>query len=545
VSAKVLAVMDRPEWLIWSAQPKRSSLPGLRFVTLPVILSAAIVALAIFLVAKDYDVLRHIADFDVAHEGWYIDEAVSTLLALGFAGMILVVQRTIQLRREIARRRAAEHHANLLARHDPLTGLPNRRVFVEVTSLALSAPAGIRPFAVMRVDLDGFKAVNDIHGHTVGDMLLNQVAERLKAAVGSRSLLARLGGNEFAIMVEACLNDAELARIAGRIVSSIGESFALAQPSDIGASVGIAIAPQDATEADSLLRAADIAMSRAKSTGGGTFRFFEASMDAEVREHAALKADLRQAILNGQIVPFYQPLVDLQSLQVRGFEVLARWPHPTRGLVEPDKFISLADDMRLLSTMTLSLLEKACADMKSWAPHYRISINISPGQAHEPNLLQRMTAAILASGIAASRIEIEITEDALINDMETVRGFIDGLKSIGATVALDDFGAGYSSLSHLRELPFDKVKIDKSFILKLASDPSGIDYIGAIISLGKCLHLDVTAEGIETPGILQKLADLGCTFGQGYVFGRPVPADEVPAALLRITASQLMTETSA
>jgi diguanylate cyclase (GGDEF)-like protein len=453
--------------------------------------------------------------------------------------MILVIQRSILLRRETVRRKEAEHEANLLARHDPLTGLPNRRMFIDAVSQALSAPDKAKRFAVMLVDLDGFKAVNDVYGHIVGDMLLNQVGERLKVAAGSRCLIARLGGDEFAIMAEVGLDDADLARIVERIVGGIGEPFALVQTIDIGASVGITIASRDSTDAESLLHAADIAMYRAKIAGGGTFRFFEPSMDAEVRDHAALKADLRQAILHDRIIPYYQPLVDLRSLQVSGFEVLARWPHPTRGLLEPDKFIPLAEDLRLLSVLTLSLLKAATVDMKSWAPHHRISINVSPSQVHELNLLRRMTDLILASGIAPSRIEIELTEDALIGDMETVRGFIDGLRSIGATVSLDDFGTGYSSLSLLHDLPFDKVKIDKSFILKLETDPSGIDYVGAIIGLGKCLHLDVTAEGIETPAALERLAGLGCRFGQGYLFGKPVPVAEVPAALRRITAGQL------
>jgi diguanylate cyclase (GGDEF)-like protein len=543
---RILPLMSQPERLVERAPPGHGFFLGVRRITtLPAVLSAVIVVFAALLAAGDYEVLRYIVDFDVAHEGWYVEETVITLFILGFAWMILAIQRSVLLRREIVWRKEAERQASLLARHDSLTGLPNRRVLIEAVSRALSAPNPTEPFAVMLLDLDGFKRVNNAHGHTAGDNLLSQMAERLKSVVGSRSLLAHFGGYEFAIMAEAGLNDAELARTAGRIVDSISEPFGLAQLSDIVASVGIAIAPRDASDADTVLRAAEIAMYRAKSAGRGTFRFFKQSMDVEVRDHAALKADLRQAVLTGQIVPYYQPLVDLRSRQVSGFEVLARWPHPTRGLLSPDKFIPLSEDLGLLSTITLSLLKTATRDTKSWAADCRISINISPEQAHEPDLLRLITDVILAAGVAPSRIEIEITEDAMIADLNTVRTFIGGLKSVGMTVALDDFGSGYSSLSHLHDLPFDKVKIDKSFILKLASDPSVIDYIGAIIGLGKSLHLEVTAEGIETPGVLEKLADLGCSFGQGYLFGKPVPAAEVPAELHRIAASQFMRETSA
>lgn len=494
-----------------------------------------IAAAAVVQAYRDYDILALLARLDASNEGWFIDEIVVTAVLIGFCW---VLRRSVLFHWEIQRRRAAETEAMLLARHDPLTGLPNRRVLLETLERGLRTRPEGATLAVMIVDLDGFKGVNDLHGHAWGDALLCAVVQRLSDIISESTMLARLGGDEFALVLPAGLAKDAIERVAARIVARMAEPFEIhGGVCDIGASVGIAMAPDDGDDVSGMLRAADIALYRAKEAGRGVHRFFELEMDLAMRRTAALKGDMRTAIEQRQIVPFYQPMIDLQGHCVEGFEVLARWNHPRLGWIMPDSFIPLAEDMRLISALSLSLLEQVCEDMQAWPERYRVSINISPSQLQDINICERIGTLLLQHGIDPARFEVEITESALVEDAAGARRTIEGLRALGLSVALDDFGTGYSSLYHLREIPFDKLKIDQSFVRDIASNTRAASYVEAIIKLGISLHLKVTAEGIEEQRVLAKLQDCGCEFGQGFLFAKPVPAEELLQVLPRLEAT--------
>ena len=272
-------------------------------------------------------------------------------------------------------------------------------------------------------------------------------------------------------------------------------------------------------------------MYRAKQAGRGTSRFFEAAMDFELREKSALRLELRQAIAAGQIVPYYQPLVDLSKGSICGFEVLARWQHPSRGLLAPDRFIPLAEDMRLIGALCASVLRQACTEFARLPATYRLAVNLSPVQLRDGEVSGQIAAVLAETGFAPHRLEVEVTESALVDDMPTARKTLGALRALGVTVALDDFGTGYSSLFHLRELRFDKIKIDKSFVISIESEPERLRYLHAMIGLGRTLKLEVTAEGIETMDTLGELLRTGCAFGQGYLFGKPMPAEALPVLI--------------
>jgi diguanylate cyclase (GGDEF)-like protein len=514
-----------------------ASLRVLRAVTTPAFLFGADAVLLVVLISNDWAIAEAFARLDAQYPGWYVEELAVALMVAGFACLILAVRRSYELRHEIVARRRAEAAADRLARHDPLTGLPNRRVFQEITARMIS---GLRPggsVAAMLLDLDGFKIVNDLYGHAVGDELLCMVAERLCRAVAGNGTVARLGGDEFVVATIAGIDKIKLSGIADRIVTEVGEPFFVQDRRiRVGASIGISICPNDACTVSDLLHTADVAMYRAKDAGRSTFRFFEPDMDATLREQAELKAELREAIATGQIVPFYQPLIDLVTRNVDGFEVLARWQHPTRGLLTPEKFISLAEDMKLITPMTLALFRQVCADARDWPSQYRLSLNISPTQLPEAELFVAIAAMMSEAGIAMSRLEVELTEGSLIKDMQQAASVIDGLKAMGITIALDDFGTGYSSLYHLREIDFDKVKIDRSFVQNIGRDPRAASYVEAMIGLGRSLHLQTTAEGIEDAEVLAKLEELGCTFGQGYIFARPLSGHDVRRSIRQVTS---------
>nr|WP_246429591.1 EAL domain-containing protein [Prosthecomicrobium pneumaticum] len=425
--------------------------------------------------------------------------------------------------------RAAQKQAQSLARHDALTGLPNRRVFsVELqAAVARSLGEGIS-YAVMLLDLDRFKPVNDIQGHAVGDTVLCEVARRLREIVRREDTVARLGGDEFAVVAAADGGDPRegVMRLASRLIAAIREPIAIGDGAvEVGASIGIAWCPADGRDAESLLRAADIAMYRAKRDGRSTYRFFEQSMDEELRDRAALEADLRKAIGEERLEPHYQPLVDMRDGHVYGFEVLARWNHPTRGWIRPDVFIPLAEQIGLISDLTWSLLRRACRDSRQWSDDIRLALNISPVQLKDPLLPNQILGILAEEGFAPTRLEIEVTETALVSDLKTAKAILSSLRSNGVRIALDDFGTGYSSLYHLRELKFDKVKIDRSFVQSMQTSSDSRKIVDAIVSLAKTLGLPTVAEGIEDKAVLDHLASIGCDFGQGFYLGRAMPAE--------------------
>jgi diguanylate cyclase (GGDEF)-like protein len=431
--------------------------------------------------------------------------------------------------------RAAQEQAQALARHDALTGLPNRRVFSAELEAALGhARNESVTYSVLMIDLDRFKPVNDLQGHAVGDLVLCEVARRLKDVARKNDTVARLGGDEFAIISEAEPHGypETVIRLAGRVLAAIREPISVGTNRiEIGASIGIASCPADGAEPGNLLRAADIAMYRAKQDGRGKFCFYEQSMDEELRAQAALETDLRSAITQGKIEPYYQPLIDIRDNHIYGFEMLARWQHPERGAIPPDTFIPLAEQLGLIPELTWSLLRQGCRDSREWADDILLSINISPIQLKDPALPTQLLTILNQEGFSPSRLEIEITETALVSDIETAKLILTALQSIGIRISLDDFGTGYSSLYHLRELRFDKIKIDRSFVQSMKENSESEKIVEAILSLAKSLGLPTVAEGIENPDVLRQLAAMGCEFGQGYYFGKAMTAKQAKAML--------------
>jgi diguanylate cyclase (GGDEF)-like protein len=473
-------------------------------------------------------------DYAHRHEGWQLDDLVMSLLSGSFISVILLLRRAGDLRREIGRRERSEERATKLARHDPLTGLPNRRVLNEDLELLLaSVKATATECAVFLIDLDLFKPVNDIHGHLVGDAVLIEAAQRLTEIVAPHGTVARMGGDEFACIVASKSGSDLPARLAARIVRSLAEPTLVSGVQvQIGSTVGIARAPQDGTSASLLLRGADLAMYDGKRDGGGCYRFFHAEMDVQLRERVAIEAELRAAVAEGGIIPYFQPIIDLSRDAIIGFEALARWPHPTKGLIPPDAFIPVAEDIGVIDDLTYSMLRTACAAARDWPPAIFLSVNISPLQLKNPWLATKMLGILTETGFAPSRLIIEVTENAVIDDMVKAHDIFISLQNAGVRLALDDFGKGHSSLYHLRKLHFDHLKIDQSFVHSMDTVES-VKIVSAVAGLGKALGMPVTAEGVETAAEADALRAMGCEHAQGFLFGRPADAAGTLALLNR------------
>jgi diguanylate cyclase (GGDEF)-like protein len=440
--------------------------------------------------------------------------------------------------------RVAQEHAQTLARHDALTGLPNRRVFsAELQSVLSHAQGGSVAYSVLLIGLDHFKQVNDLHGHAVGDLVLCEVARRLKAIVRSTGEVARLGGDEFAIFAKG--NAAQetpldaTKDLATRVLGAIRVPILVGDKRiEIGASIGIAPCRGRSVDAGHLLHAADIAMYRVKRDARGTFRFFEQSMEDDLRAQGTLESDIKRAVAEGKIQPHYQPLVELRNNRICGFEALARWTHPMRGVVPPDLFIPLIEQLGLMSEFTCSILRQACRDAKHWPDNVRLSVNISPSELKDPLLPSRILAILALEGFPPARLEVEITETALVSNIETAKSILTTLQAAGIAVSLDDFGTGYASLSHLRELKFDKVKIDRSFVHSMQTNSESEKIVDAILGLTKNLNLQAVAEGIEDAATLLRLTAKGCEFGQGYYIGKATNAAGASEILMERTIIQ-------
>ena len=442
---------------------------------------------------------------------------------MGGALMVASVRKSFRLRRTMAERDEAARHAASIARHDVLTGLANRRLLVEAIDKRRHSSGKHPAFAVLLIDLDRFKPVNDIYGHAAGDAVLCAVAERLVALVPQQSMAARLGGDEFAVVIDIGGEREGLVRIAQQAIASIAMPVLWNQNElKVGCTVGIALATVDQEDPEAILHAADLAMYQGKKDGRGSVRFFETAMDADLKARALLEIELRQAIETGEIEPYYQPVVALPGRSLIGIEILARWRHPRRGLLAPDAFIAVAEETGLIADLSLRLLRQACLDARDWPTHLTMAINISPQQFQDRWLPERILAILSETGFPPPRLEIEITESALVQDLEATRHILTSLQALGVRIALDDFGTGYSSLYHLRELKFDKLKIDRSYVDAITMSDERATLVDAIIRLGESLGLVTTAEGIETDASLDWLAGQGCSFGQGFLFGAPM-----------------------
>lgn len=448
---------------------------------------------------------------------------------------------------DITEARRSENQIKYLANHDSLTGLPNRARFImelkEFCLKAVAAPAdgvasgrGTGPsFALLLVDLDRFKEVNDTHGHATGDALLIAVAERMRRVVRGDGFAARLGGDEFAILLP--ISDArEASVVAGRIIQTLQEPYAFRDVTlRPGASVGITVVPADGTEPAALMRNADLALYAVKAEGRGAWCYYRAGMDADQTDRAILRTELKTAVEADDFHVEYQPILDLATMEVVAVEALIRWKHHVRGLVSPSVFIPIAEESGLISGIGVSVLNRACVAAGAWPRHVRLSVNVSALQFRDPSFLALIDRALIASGLAPDRLEVELTERVLLDDNASSIQMIADLHQRGVRIILDDFGTGYSSLAMLTRFEFDGFKIDGSFTSPLETDPKARAIVRAIGRIATDMKLPVTAEGIETPGQLRLMRELGITRGQGFFIGRPQSAEGlIPAALLSV-----------
>lgn len=428
--------------------------------------------------------------------------------------------------REIDRRIVAERRAHELAHTDPLTGLANRRQFERTLRAAISTPPGSQGVhALLMLDLNGFKKINDVYGHSTGDELLFAVAERVQQVTREHDLLARLGGDEFAMLAHHLAGPESAMNIAIRILRSLEAPIQIRSVTHrIELGIGIALIPTDGTAIEEILRKADIALYRSKAEARSAVRFFEPHMDQYIRERDAIERDLASVIGTNALQPWYQPILDMRTGDVIAFEALARWSHPLLGDIAPDRFIPIAENCGLINELSDWLLRCACRDALSWPDHVMLSFNISPAQLKDRTLGLRILAILGETGLAPQRLEIELTESALVRDLETAKEVLSSLHDAGISIALDDFGTGYSSLYHLRNFKFDKIKIDRSFIGAMGSENESAAIVKALIGLGAGLGLAITAEGIEQPEQRDSLLLQGCKQGQGFLFSHAIPA---------------------
>ena len=433
---------------------------------------------------------------------------------------------------DITERKRAEARLAFMAQHDGLTGLPNRSLLrQQMDDILLHTRRSAEKVAVLVLGLDNFKAVNDTLGHGVGDKLLRGVAQRLKSTLREEDTVARLNSDEFAIVQSGVTRPEDAVLLARRLLEAIGDPYLLDGHSVvIGASIGIALSPGDG-ESDKLLKNADMALSRAKNDSRGTFSFFEAEMDARAQTRRKIEIDLREAIHNDVLRPHYQPLVDLSTGRITGCEALVRWPHPERGMISPGEFIPVAEETGLINAVGGLMLRRACMDAAQWPDDVRVAVNLSPLQFRVGNLLSVVMDTLKQSGLPATRLELEITETLLLEKSDQVLATLHALRSLGVRISMDDFGTGYSSLSYLRSFPFDKIKIDQSFVRDLAANPDAQAIVRSIISLGKGLGVTITAEGVETEAELSCLRNEGCHEGQGFLFSRARPNVEIVSLL--------------
>ncbi len=429
---------------------------------------------------------------------------------------------------DITDRRIAEAKIAFMARHDSLTRLPNRVSFRDRLEKSLARLGRSEGIAILCLDLDRFKSVNDTLGHHIGDLLLCEIANRLRACVRESDMVARLSGDEFAVVQTTGAQPTESTALARRIVEAVGEPCNLdGHQVVVGASIGIAIAPGDGADADRLMKNADMALYRAKADGRATFRFFEPEMDARMQARRALESDLRAAIGNGEFALHYQPIVDLSTGQIQGFEALLRWQQPARGLVSPVEFIPVAEETGLIMPLGEWVIREACLEATRWPGEARVAVNLSPAQLRSPNIVPIVKSALEESRLAPTRLELEITETVLLQDSEATLATLHRLRAFGVRISMDDFGTGYSSLSYLRKFPFDKIKIDRSFVRDMSLHDDCTAIVRAVAALGKSLGMATTAEGVETADQLERVRNEGCTEVQGYFFGPARPAEEV------------------
>ncbi len=466
-------------------------------------------------------------DYSRAHEEWDLDEFALLIVNLSVALMLSIAFQGRRLKRLISEREFERQRAETNARHDPLTGLMNRRAFsAELFDISKGdTSSGERVIAM--IDLDKFKPVNDLYGHAAGDATLQIIAQRFKTEIGDTGILARLGGDEFAIIFRPSVDASQVERIARRLLLTTGEPIEHEEKQIfISSSIGLVKWGADTSSAEGLRRP-DKALYMAKHEGRDRFAWYDAELDWKSHERAKIEADLREAIAKSEIEPWFQPIIQIESNELVGFEVLARWDHKTRGPIPPAVFIAIAEDSGQIGSLGFGILRRACMAARAWDPDLSVSFNVSPYQFRDPRFVDQIKEILDECAFEARRLTIEITESSVIHDFDIARNKLEALKDIGVAVALDVFGTGYSSLASLRQLPFDRIKIDRSFVSNLATEPRNQKTVSGILTLANGLDLDVSAEGIESANDLEYLQSLDCSLGQGFLFEKAIPAEQI------------------
>ena len=462
------------------------------------------------------------------------DNVLVSVLLLNVALSLIGWRRYHALKLEVGLRRAAESRASELASSDPLTGLLNRRALGESGARLIEAALKRdRSVAMLMIDLDHFKSVNDLHGHIAGDQLLRAASAAITAPLPGMAIAARLGGDEFACAFPFDpRHPSTVDSVADAIIARMAEPFLIGGvEAHIGASMGIAQTEAGCRTIDTLMRRSDIALYAAKRGGRNRQAWFDASMERELERRNEIELGLRAGIPSGQIVPWFEQQVDLATGKLVGFELLARWEHPELGIVEPAQFIPIAEESGLIGELSMSVMRAAIEEARHWDPSLLLGVNISPAQMRDPWLAQKIVKLLTEMNFPAERLEVEITEAALFENLGFASAIVSSLKNQGIRVALDDFGTGYSSLTHLRALPLDRIKIDRSFVLRMTEDEEAAALVRMIVSLADSLRVPAMAEGVENAEILAMLVALGCENGQGWHFGKPIPARATRALL--------------
>jgi len=502
-------------------------------IDLAVIAALGIAALAWFVEIELYEQLHH---FHAAHEKWEADEFFMALLVIGWCGFAFGGRRVVELKKEIRSRTQAELAAHQLATHDSLTALPNRR------GLELGFANGLRhmgePFFVVLFDLDGFKAVNDVHGHAIGDQLLQTIAQRLGIALPEDDFACRLGGDEFALVLRSTKTPLATHQLIGQLADIISQPVILDSVRlVVNATYGVAQFPQDGHALSDLMRRADLALYQGKHSGKNVIRFFDSSTDHHLEEQSRAAQLVREALDNGYLSTAYQPIVSLAEQQLVGFEALARLHHPVHGEISPARFIPAAEQSGLIRELTSTLLEIACTDALAWPAHLHLSFNLSAHDLQDPELPERVVGILERVGFPPQRLEVEVTETAIVKDIPLARKHFDTLRGLGVLIAIDDFGTGYSSLAQISRFSFDKLKIDREFINSICANEKDGKIVRSMIHLSHGLDMPAVAEGIESIDQLEWLNRAGCHYGQGYYFSRAVSAEAVQR-MLAVPASE-------
>ena len=470
---------------------------------------------------------------ELDHLHWLFSGLLMALIACGIGLVFLLLRNADVIHRAHDELRGLTHELGYAAHHDALTSLANRTLFYKETEAALGCrEKQEEPLAVLFLDLDHFKEVNDTLGHAAGDTLLKEVGQRLRDCIRRSDTVARLGGDEFAVLLRPIDRLEQAASLAERLIEAVSAPYAIdGQCVIVGVSIGASVCPSDGLSADELLKNADIALYRAKEDGRATYRFFHPKMDADLQHQRAISVELRLALARGEFEVFYQPLVNLVTRCVTGTEALLRWNSAAHGMVSPADFIPVAEESGLIRPLGAWVLQQACAEAARWPEHLKVAVNLSPRQFNGGDLVQDVTSALHAAGLQPHRLELEITESVLLQDSATVLRTLHQLRSLGVRIALDDFGTGYSSLSYLQSFPFDKIKIDQCFVRDLTVGANSMHIVKAVVTLAHNLGMTTTAEGIETQEQLSRLHGAGCTEGQGYLFERPLRAADLRARL--------------